>query len=111
MAFDNITPANLGRGAIGTSVSTFYTAPTLTRTIAKCFDIVNTTAAAITVNLYLVPSGGTAGTSNALLYGRTVPVGGNVQWTGTQVLNAGDTVQINASAVGCTYNGSGGEGV
>lgn len=113
MAFDVITPAKLGRGAISTTptVDTLYTCPVLTRAFVKCIDVVNTSAAALTVNVYLVPSGGTAGTDNALLYSRSVPIGGNVQWTGTQILNAGDKIQATASGAGLTINISGGEGV
>lgn len=113
MDYRRITPEQLGRGAIATTptLTTLRTVPALTRDITKCIDIVNTTAAALTVFVYLVPSGGTAGTSNALLYGATVPANGNMQWTGTQILNPGDLIQASASGAGITINVSGGSAV
>ncbi len=72
MAFDVITPTKLGQAAITTGVTTLYTVPALTRTLLKEFSIANTTGATINVRLFLVPSSGTAGTSNAFLY--DVPV-------------------------------------
>lgn len=111
MAFDVITPVKLGRGAIATTptVTTFYTVPALTRSIVKSIEIANTTAAALTVNLYLVESGGSPGTSNAIMYGYSIPANGIHQWTGTEVLNVGDSIQATASGAGLTLNASGGE--
>lgn len=113
MAFDVITPAKLGRGAIGVSptVTTFTTVPTLQRDIVKTIDIANTTAASINVTVYLVESGGTAGASNTLIPNITVSAYGMLQWSGAQVLNSGDTIQATASASGTTINISGGEAV
>lgn len=111
MDFRRITPAKLGRGAIGTTptVTTFYTVPTLKRAIVKTMDICNTTAAALTVTVYLVESGGSPGAANTLVPGVTVAANGMFQWSGSQILNAGDTIQATASGAGCTINVSGGE--
>lgn len=111
MAFDVITPTKLGRGALATSptLTTVYTVPSITRTIVKTIDVCNTTTSRLTVNVYLVESGGAAGTSNALLYAMSVPPSGIVQWSGAQVLDAGDKIQANGSASGLTINVSGGE--
>jgi len=113
MAFSSITPVKLGRGAVDTTptVTTVYTVPTLTRAIVKTIDLCNTTAAALTVTVYLVESGGTAGAANTLVPGVNVAANGVFQWTGTQVLNAGDTIQATASGAGITINASGGEAV
>lgn len=111
MAFDSITPAKLGRGSIGATVSTFYTVPALTRTFVKDIDIANTTSTTINATVYLVESGGTAGTSNALLYAVMIPANGTLQWTGSQILHAGDTIQALGSTTGLTINISGGEAV
>lgn len=112
MAFDTyLTPAKLGRGAIGTSVSTFYTVPALTRSFVKNIDICNTTSGSLTVTLYLVESGGTAGAANTLIPTVSISPNGMFQWAGTQILNAGDTIQAIASGAGCTLNASGAEAV
>lgn len=111
MAYQRITPTKLGQAAITAVTTTLYTVPASTRTLVKDIDIVNTSAGALTVDVYLVPSAGAAGTANALFYGYSINANSNVQWTGTQVLNAGDTIQIKASGLGCTIIASGGEAV
>ena len=111
MAYNNITPLQLGQAAITTSYATIYTVPTNTRTYVKDMDIVNTTSATIGIYVSLVPKSGTAGTSNALFYNTPLPLNTIVQWAGSQILNEGDTIQVKASATGCTITVSGGEAV
>ena len=110
MAFDVITPEKLGRGqlAVSPTLTTVYTTPAARRTIVKTLDMCNTTTGAITVSVYLVESGGTAGAANKLVSNITLPANGYYQWTGAQVLHAGDTIQASSSAVGITINISGG---
>ncbi len=109
--FQSITPVKLGQAAITTGVTTLHTVGASSRALLKDIDVVNTGSAAATFDVYLVPTGGSAGTSNALFYQQTVLPKQNVQWSGTQVLNAGDTIQIKASATGITIIASGGEAV
>jgi hypothetical protein len=109
MAYQRITPAKLAQGAITGSTTTVYTVPASTRTMVKEIDICNTTGGALTVNVHLVPSGGSAGTSNALLYGTSINANSTLQWSGVQVMNAGDTIQVQGSALGLTILASGGE--
>lgn len=111
MAFDVITPTKLGQAAITTGVTTLYTVPTSTRTFVKDLDIANTTAAAINVRVFLVPSAGSAATANALFYDAAVPANTTLQWLGTQILNVADTIQVQASSVGLTITASGAEAV
>lgn len=111
MAFNDITPTKLGQAAITTGVTTLYTVPASTRAIVKNLDIVNTSAGALTYRVFLVPSAGTAGTANALFYDFPIDAKENIQWTGTQILNAGDTIQIQASGTGITITASGAEAV
>jgi uncharacterized protein (AIM24 family) len=58
-----------------------------------------------------VASGGTADTTNALFYGNSVPANTTVQWTGSQIMSAGGTIQVKASGTGCTVTVSGGEAI
>lgn len=109
MNYQNIIPVRLGQAAITNVIATLYTVPVNTRTLLKDFDICNTTAGALTVDVHLVPSGGSATTANALLYGYSINANATLQWSGTQVLNAGATIQVKASGAGCTINASGGE--
>ena len=93
------------------TIDTGYPVPVKTRVFVKDIDIANTTTASIDVTVYLVPSGGTAGTGNMLIPGCTIPAKSIFQWTGSQILNEGDTVQFTASAVGCTIHCSGAEAI
>jgi len=114
MAFDTyLTPTKLGRGAIATSptVTTVYTCPVLTRAFVKSIDLCNTTASSLTITVYLVESGGTPGASNTLVPTITLPPNGMFQWSGSQILNAGDTIRATASGAGVTINASGAEAV
>lgn len=111
MAFNKLTPVKLGQGAVLATPSTFYIVPTNTRTYVKNIDICNTTAVDKLIRVYLVPDGDSAGTANALIYDLTVPANGNMEWTGSQILETGDTIQLDADVVGCTANISGGEAV
>lgn len=108
----SITPKKLGRGAIAVSPGTLlYTVPAATSTYVKCIDVCNTTAGALTLALYLVPSGGTVGTTNMFVPTITINAYSMWQWTGTQILVTGDFIQGIGSAAGLTCNISGGEQV
>jgi len=109
MNYQSIIPVQLGQAIITTSATTLYTVPTATRTFLKDIDICNTSGSAVTVNVYLVPSGSTAATSNALFYGLSIAANATYHWVGTQILNPGQYIQISASATGCTIIASGGE--
>lgn len=111
MAFDVITPTKLGQAAITTGVTTLYTVPASTRTLLKEFSIANTTGAPINVRVFLVPAAGTAGTSNAFLYDVPVPNANALQYNGIEVLNAGDSIQIQAASAGLTIIASGAEAI
>lgn len=111
MAFQNITPAKLGQSAATTGNTVLYTTPALTRTFVKDIDICNTTPAPILVRIFLVPSAGSPAAGNAIAYDWLVAALSTVQWAGSQLLYAGDTIQIRASAPGVTVTASGGEAV
>lgn len=106
-----VTPRQLAQAALTVNYATIYTCPASTRTYLKEFDVVNTTASVIDVYVNIVPAAGTAGPSNALFYRNALPGYSTLQWTGTQILEAGQTLQVKASAVGCTITASGAEAV
>lgn len=111
MAFYDITPSQLAQAAMTTSYATVYTVPVNTRTFVKDVTIINTTASPINIYVSLVPPAGTAGTSNAIFYGNALPGNTTVEWCGAQIINAGATIQVKASALGCTAMISGGEAI
>lgn len=101
----------LGQGAITTGAGTLiYTVPTGMRTEVLDINIANTTTGALTCALHLVPTGGSAATTNMLFPTVSIPANTLIQWTGVQVLNAGDFVQGIGSAAGITVTISGSEG-
>jgi len=111
MAFSTITPNQLAQAALAVTIGTLYTVPAATRTFVKDMDICNTTSGAITVRVHLVPNAGSAGTGNAILYDASIPAKSTVQWTGTQILSVGATIQASAGNTGVTITISGGEAV
>jgi hypothetical protein len=111
MAFDVITPTKLGQAAITTGVTTLYTVPAATRTLLKEFSIANTTGASINARVFLVPAAGSAATTNAFLYDVSVPANNALQYNGIQVLNAAETIQIQAASAGLTITASGAEAI
>src|SRR6266404_2426 len=111
MAFQNITPVKLGTGSISVGLTTLYTTPANTRTFVNDLDISNNNTTTAAASVYLVPNGGVAALTNILIPGISVPGKSILQWTGSQIMNAGDTIQTSASATGMTIIASGGEAV
>lgn len=93
--------------AIGVAVSTAYTVPAATTTTVQALDVVNTTGSTKLLRIFFVPSGGVAGTGNALVYDVPIPKNSTFPWRGPQVLSTGDTIQTQADAVGLTLHGTG----
>jgi hypothetical protein len=112
MAFQNIVGTKLAQGALATTVKILFTCPPNTRTYVKDITICNTANASATARVYLVPASATplsaAAASNALFYDVALAANTTLHWTGTQILNPGDTIQASASAVTCTIFISGG---
>lgn len=95
-------------GTAGSTIGTVYTVPTAQQFTLTDIEICNASAAASSFSIYLVASGGTAGTTNALFY--NAPINGNttVQWTGSTALSAGSTIQASSASGNVTIKISGG---
>lgn len=109
MAYQSVTPVLLGQVAMTTDYIAMYETPTNVRTYVKDITITNTTASGIRIYVSLVPDEGTPSASNAVFFNTLLPAYTTVQWTGAQILDMGATVQVKASAAGCTANVTGGE--
>lgn len=111
MAFQNLVAQKIAQVAVGTSLSTIYITPSDTQTYVKDICICNTAASKVALTLYLVPNGRTAGTTgsnaNALFYQLDVDSHTTTHWTGTQILNPGDSIQASAGAAGLVVTISG----
>ena len=102
---------SLTSGSAGTgSYATLYTVPTGRQMAIVDIEICNTGATSATFYVSLVPSGETAGASNALFYNAPIPPYTTVQWTGQQVLGAGGFVAAYASTANVTIKIGGGPG-
>ena len=95
-------------GAVGSTIGTIYTVPTGQQFTLTDIEICNASATVTSFSIYLVASGGTAGTTNALFY--NAPINGNttVQWTGSTALSAGITIQCSSASGGVVIKISGG---
>jgi len=82
-----------------TSASTIYTATGL-RAQVLAATVTNTSGGAVSVTIYLVPNGQSAGDANTLVKARSLNAGESykvIELVG-QAMNAGDTIQALASA-------------
>lgn len=111
MKFQDITGTRLTQSPVTTSYVSIYKVPTDTRTYVKDIDVCNTSSSPVGIYISLVPSGESAGTDNALFYNALIPGNSTLQWTGSQIMLAGDTIQVRASATGCSVTITGGEAV
>lgn len=83
------------------SNTTEYTTPSLTRTIIDKFTATNITAGAVTLSIYIVPSAGSAGTSNQIIKDVSIAAGATTDFSSlqNQILATGDFISVAASAV------------
>jgi hypothetical protein len=107
MAFTTIQYLKMFQAALATAQTTQYTVPASRQDVIKDYELCNTTGAAITVTVNVVPTGNSAGTANAILQAASIPANQTLHWTGTVVMNAGDFISTATSAVGVTGTFSG----
>lgn len=106
-----VTPTTLiAAAAVSTpGAGTLYTVPANQTCVLKKLTFSNSTNGALTVSVYLVPSGGSAGDSNVIKKLRTV--GPYEAWEVFEAenhnLNAGDFISAAASGAGIVARGSG----
>ncbi len=85
----------LGDGQLAAAKGTLYTVPALTQTIIKSVTFVNTTAGALTVNLYT----NTTGTSRQIIpVDLSLGAGESMETSVDYTLEAGDLLEGDASS-------------
>lgn len=109
--FQDLTGKKLGQAAVTATAAIVYETPVNTRTYIKDIMVANTTGGSLDVQVYIVASGGAAATSNALIYNKTIATKEYLQWSGLQITNSGDTIQVLGSSTGLTITISGAEAV
>lgn len=94
----------LSQAAVGTDTP-LYIVPVGYKTELTNINIANTTAAAVSFSLHLVPPGDSSTTANMLF--PAVSVNGNtlVQWTGLQHLTVGYTIKGTGTGITVTITG------
>lgn len=87
---------------VGTSATTIFTSVNNTATTA--IFLMNNNASARTVQIYVVPSGGSAGTTTQIIKDLAIdPADTYIINLEKLVLSNGDTIQVTASAVSSIY--------
>jgi len=81
---------------LSNSVGTHYTVPGSTTTIVKQIALCNTSANNRTVDVHLVPNGGTAGVANAVIYNVVVDATSTTFVNMSAVMDAGDFIAAKA---------------
>ena len=110
MAYQNVVPVRLSQDVFTTSYKVIYRAPSNARVYIKDISIANISGGPINISVFIVPAGTTISSYNALLYLVTVAKNSYLQWTGTQILNPNDSLQISSDTLnGGTIVVSGGE--
>ena len=66
MAYQDITGIQIAQAAVTTGYTTIYTVAASQRLYIKCVDVCNTSGAATTFTMHLVPNGSSALVANAL---------------------------------------------
>ena len=80
---------------LGTSFSTIYTVPGSTNFTVSMLHLVNTGSAS-TVDVCVVPSGGTAQQSNAIMWQQTITINDVLEILKGDIWNTGTTLQARA---------------
>lgn len=88
----NYTPKKLYTGQPGTTATTLYTAPASTTTLIKNIILCNTTSSDANITISLVPSGGSAGTTNRIMSALTVKATDTVSMDLSGILATGDFI-------------------
>lgn len=86
------TLQRLYTGQPGTADTLLYTVPGSTTTGIRGIHIANTTASAATITLGL-NSGAALAAANHFLSAVSIPANSSYDWTGLQVLEAGETIR------------------
>lgn len=100
----------LAQSAIATGSGTaLYTVPTGMRTEVNDICIANTSSGTLTLALHFIPTGDSAAASNMIFPDVSIPANTLIQWSGTQLLNSGDSIKGIGSGTGITIGISGTE--
>jgi hypothetical protein len=98
--YQSVVPAKMGQALISGGTTLLYTCPASSIAMLKDFDVANQGSTTVSVTVWAVPSGGSVGPAYVIVPAIPLPANSILQWTGTQVMNAGDTIQAVAAGGG-----------
>ena len=104
-----LTEKKVAQREMTTTLVTVYTVPDNTRLYLKTFDICNTSLFERRATVHLVPRLGAPGAGTTIVPDVEMPARSMLQWTGLQILDDGDSIQVVADDAGVTINMSGAE--
>lgn len=81
-----------------TSVATLYTVPASTQTVVSTITATNLTGAAYDIDIYIVPSGGSAVDSNAIVYQAPLAANTTQGFTFGITMGAADSIRVKSEA-------------
>lgn len=93
-----------------TGITDLYTVPSATSAVVSTISATNVDGTASDISIYVVPSGGTAGTENALVYQAELGANTFQAFTIGVTLAAGDKLQVQlATSSAATFQAFGSE--
>jgi hypothetical protein len=107
MPFTTVQYIKMFQAALATAVTTQYTVPAARQDVIKDIEVANTTTNPLSLQMNVVPSGGSAANSNSIFQGIIIPGSQTFHWTGTIVMNAGDFIATATGGLGLTATVSG----
>lgn len=107
IAATSLVPQTLAvtQPSVANTETTAYTVPPVSSLKIATASLCNTTGAPVTVNLSIVPSGGTAGLANRVISGYLLAAGDTLSlsaYLADALMQAGDFISRNDTATGVT---------
>jgi hypothetical protein len=81
-----------------TSVATLYTVPSATQSVISTITTTNLTTSAVNIDIYVVPSSGTAGSANAVVFEAPLAASTTQGFTLGLTMGAADSIQVKTAA-------------
>ena len=92
-----------------TTATTLYTVPSKTRTVISTLSTCETGGAGAVFRVHIVPSGGSASTSNAIYYGLSITANDTIMATIGITIGPGDSVVVYSTTANMCFQVFGSE--
>ena len=112
--FQNLTGKKLARAAVTATMAIVYETPANTRTYIKDIMVTNHSGSgggAGTISIHVVPAGSTAASENVIIDEYSVAKQEYLHWSGLQITDPGDTIEVLSDGTNLTVTISGAEAV